>query len=126
VAQLITREELALVVDEDISVEKFDALYRLGRRVLATGYVGDPEEATGHTADVIAGVLTGVMVRILSNPKGARQLSATGAAVTFGGSDVEISSIFTLTPYERANLAEVSPITATRSGAFTIYPGRVG
>lgn len=123
-AQLISREELSLVLDEDISVDRFTALYDQALRVVSSGYDGDPEAAIGRAADVVAGVLFGVMVRIQSNPKGARQLSATSASVTFGGSDVEISSIFTLTSAERATLAEVSPGITTRSGAFSITPFR--
>ena len=123
-AQLITREELALVLDETISPERFDALYRLGLRVVATGYA-DPESATGRAAEIVSGVLFGVLARILSNPKGARQLVGGPASVTFGGSDVEVAAIFTLTDQERADLADAANTTGLRpSGAFTIRPGR--
>ncbi len=122
-AQLITREELSFVLDEDISAERFNALYKTGLRVVRSGYRGDPEAADPDAAEIIAGVLTGVLVRIVSNPKGARQLNAGGAGLTFGGSDADIAQVFTLTDDERADLAAVSPQTI-RSGAFTIRPGR--
>ena len=122
-AQLITREELALVLDEDFSTERFDALYRQAIRVVRTGYRGDLEALTDREADVVAGVLFGVMVRIASNPKGARQLSAGAAAMTFGGSDVEVSAIFSLTEAERADLSDLTT-AATGGGAFTIRPVR--
>ncbi len=120
--QLITREELALVLDETISEERFDALYKTGLRVVRSGYPGNPEEAEVNAREIIAGVLFGVLARIVSNPKGARQLNAGGAGLTFGGSDDEIRAIFSLTDDERADLAAASP-QATRTGAFTIRPG---
>jgi hypothetical protein len=122
VAQLISREELALVLDEDISEDRFNALYRAGLRVVSAGYNGDPDDATDRTAQVVSGVLLGVLVRIVANPKGARQLNAGGAGLTFGGSDADIAAVFSLTDDERADLAEVSPAPTGRSGAFTILP----
>jgi hypothetical protein len=122
-AQLITHEELALVLDETISLARFNALYRLGLRVVATGY-DNPEAAVGRAAEIVSGVLFGVMARFLSNPKGARQLVGGPASVTFGGSDVEVAAIFTLTPQERADLADAANATGIRpGGAFTIRPG---
>ena len=121
-AQLITGEELALVLDEIISPERFAALYKTGLRVIRSGYRGDPEAADPDAAEVIAGVLFGVLVRIVSNPKGARQLNAGGAGLTFGGSDSDIAAVFSLTDDERDDLAAVSP-TLPSTGAFTIRPG---
>lgn len=122
-AQLITREELALVLDETISPERFEALYRQGLRVVASGY-SDPESAVGRAAEIVSGVLFAVLARIVSNPKGARQLVGGPASVTFGGSDIEISSIFTLTDQERADLADAAdPTGVTTSGAFSFRPG---
>jgi hypothetical protein len=123
-AQLITREELALVLDETISPERFVALYNQGLRIVSTGYA-DPESATGRAAEIVSGVLFGVLARIVSNPKGARQLVGGPASVTFGGSDVEIASIFTLTDQERADLFDAAtPGGVQGGGAFTIRPGR--
>ncbi|MBP2323358.1 hypothetical protein JOF56_003743 [Kibdelosporangium banguiense] len=122
-AQLISREELALVLDEDISEARFNALYASGLRVVSAGYNGDPEAAKGRAAQVVAGVLFGVLVRIGSNPKGARQLNAGGAGLTFGGADADIAAVFSLTDDERANLDSVSPAPIGRSRAFTIRPG---
>lgn len=121
-AQLITREELALVLDETISEERFQALYRIGIRVIRTAYRGDPEVAEPEAAEAIAGILFGVIVRISSNPKGARQLVGGPASVTFGGSDADVASVFALTDSERADLAYLSPLQP-RSGAFSIRPG---
>lgn len=123
---LITAEELGLVLDETLSAERFNALYRAGLRVVSAGYNGDPEAATGWQADVVSGVLMGVLVRIASNPKGARQLNAGGAGLTFGGADADIASVFSLTDDERADLAAVSPtkIPGSSGGAFTIRPLR--
>ncbi len=121
--QLITAEELSLVLDETISPERFNALYKTGIRVVRSGYLGDPEEADPHAREVVAGVLFGVMVRIASNPKGTRQLNAGGAGLTFGGTDDTIAKVFTLTADELDRLAEVSPTPPARSGAFTIRPG---
>ncbi len=122
---LITREELEHVLDEDITPERFESLYRIGVRVVSSGYRGDPEAATGQTAEVIAGVLFGVVVRIASNPKGQRQINAGGAGLTFGGTDDTIAKIFTLTDEELDRLAEVSPEPPRQSGAFTIRPWAV-
>lgn len=122
-AQFIEREDLNLVLGENLSEERFNALYNIALRVVSSGYNGDPALATGRASEVVAGVLFGVMTRILSNPKGARQLQAGPAAVTFGGSDDSIAAVFTLTENERADLAEVSAAPASRSGAFTIRPG---
>ncbi len=77
------------------------------------------------TAEVVSGVLFGVLVRIASNPKGARQLNAGGAGLTFGGADADIASVFSLTDDERADLAAVSPQAVGGTGAFTIRPGRL-
>ncbi|MDT8915755.1 hypothetical protein [Amycolatopsis sp. PS_44_ISF1] len=122
-AQLISREELAFVLDEDLSEDRFDSLYRSGLRVVSAGYNGDPEDSTGRAALVVSGVLLGVLVRIVANPKGARQLNAGGAGLTFGGSDADIATVFSLTDDERADLATVSPTPPGRgSGAFTILP----
>ena len=121
--QLITAEDLALVLDEPISDDRFDALYAQGLRIVRSGFTGDPETVTGRAADVVAGVLFGVISRIVANPKGARQLNAGSAAVTFGGADAEIASVFTLTAAERASLAEVN-VVGSGGGAFTIRPGR--
>lgn len=121
-AQLVTREELAFVLDEDFSEDRFNAIYRTGVRVVSSGYRGDPEAAVGQTAEVIAGVLFGVMVRIASNPKGQRQINAGGAGLTFGGTDDTIAKIFTLTDEELDRLAEVSPTPPRVGGAFTIRP----
>lgn len=122
-AALITREEVALVLDEDISVDRFDALYRQALRVVRTGYDGDPEAATGRTADVIAGVLFSVAARILSNPRAARQLNGGPAAVTFGGSDQDIRAVYSLSDAERADLVDVSTAGGS-SAAFTIRAQR--
>lgn len=120
---LITREELGLVLDEDFSQPRFDALYKIGLRVVRQAYKGDPEAADDETSEVIAGVLFGVIARIVANPKGARQLMAAGAGLTFGGTDADIASIFTLTDDERDALDAVSPSRgATGSAAFTIRP----
>lgn len=121
-AQLIDRMELALVLDETISPEKFEALYRTGIRVIRTAYRGDPEDADLDAREALAGILFGVCVRIASNPKGARQLNAGGAGLTFGGADADIASVFSLTDDERADLAALLPAAASRSGAFTIMP----
>ncbi len=123
-AQLITVEELNYILDETITPERFTALYKIGLRVIRSAYRGDPEQADPDAAEVIAGVLTGVLARIVSNPRGARQLNAGGAGLTFGGSDSEISAVFSLTDDERADLASVSPLAPT-TGAFTIRPGRL-
>ncbi len=123
--QLISREELALVLDEDISVERFNALYSISRRIVQGAFPSDIEALTGPTSDAVAGVLVSVMARILSNPKGARTLSAGAAAVTFGGHDAEITRIFSLNEDERAALDEAArPPSGVTSGAFTIRPGR--
>ena len=123
-AQLITREELALVLDETISAERFAALYKIGLRVVRSGWIGDPEDAPTNAAEVIAGVLFGVVARIVSNPRAARQLNAGGAGLTFGGSDAEIRAVFTLTDDERATLAEAQRgVSGVGSGAFSIRPG---
>lgn len=122
-AHLIERSHLALVLGEEISQEQFDALYRAGITVISAGYHGNPEEATGHAAEVITGVLFGVMVRIQSNPKGARQLVAGPASVTFGGADDDIAEVFTLTEWERLDLEAVSPVRTSGAKAFTIRPG---
>lgn len=121
-AQLITREELAHVIDESISEERFNGLYDAAIRVVRTGYRGDPEQATGYAADVITGVLQGVMMRIMANPKGARTVGLGSANVTFGGKDSEVANVFALNEYERADLARVSPRRST--GVFTISPRR--
>jgi len=121
-AQLIERTDLTLVLGEDISEERFAALYRTALRVVSAAYNGNPEDATGRAAEVVSGVLFGVLVRVLSNPTGARQLSAGPAAVTFGGSDESIAAVFTLTESERADLAAVSATPASTRGAFTIRP----
>lgn len=123
-AQLITVEELALVLDEDISEDRFDALYNTARRIVQGAYPSDVEALTGTSADVVAGVLTSVMARILSNPKGARTLAAGPASVTFGGADAEITRIFSLNDDERAALEDAARPLGGRSGAFTIRPGR--
>lgn len=120
---LITRDEFALITGESVTQPQFDALYAAARRVVSSAYDGPVDEATGRPADVVGGVLLSVMTRILSNPKGARQLVAGPASVTFGGSDVEVAAIFTLTPTERADLESVSTVDLD-SGAFTIRPGR--
>lgn len=122
---LITREELEHILDEDITPERFESLYRIGIRVVSSGYRGNPEEAVGQTAEVIAGVLFGVVVRIASNPKGTRQLNAGGAGLTFGGTDDTIAKVFTLTDEELDRLAEVSPEPPRAAGAFTIRPWAV-
>jgi hypothetical protein len=123
-AQLISREELALVLDEDISQDRFDAVYSVALRAVRTGYSGDPEAATGRALDVVTGVLQGVIVRILANPKGVRTLGLGSANVTFGGKDTEVAFIFALTEGERADLAEVSSAVGSARGAFTIRPWR--
>ncbi|WP_394620945.1 hypothetical protein JNUCC0626_18180 [Lentzea sp. JNUCC 0626] len=122
-AQLVSREELALVLDEAISAERFNALYSTALRIVRTGYDGDPEAATGRALDVVTGVLQSVLARILTNPKGARTVGLGSANVTFGGQDSDIANVFALTEAERADLTEVSP-RPVRSGAFTIMPGR--
>ena len=121
--RFIERTDFNLVLGEDLSEERFAALYNLALKVVSAAYNGDPVLATGRAAEVISGVLFGVMTRVLSNPKGARQLQAGPAAVTFGGSDVTVAAIFTLTDAERADLAEISLAPTMRSGAFTIRPG---
>ena len=123
---LITVEELNFVLDESLTPQRFDAIYKIGVRVISAAYNGDPDAATGYAAEVVAGVLFGVLARIVSNPKGARQLNAGGAGLTFGGSDENIASVFSLTDDERADLAAVSPgapAGRTGHGAFTIRPG---
>jgi len=120
-APLISREELALVLEEDIRQDRFDALYNIALRTIRTGYDGDPEAATGRAADVVAGVIQSVMVRIMTNPKGARSVGLGAANVTFGGGDVDIANVFSLTAAERDDLSSVSPIPSAR-GAFTVRP----
>lgn len=122
-ADLITRDEMALVLDEPLSDERFAALYALGMRVVRSGFRGDVDALDPTDADIVAGVLFGVMARILSNPKGARQLVGGPASVTFGGSDAEVAAIFTLTDSERVDLATVASGGLTGRRAFTIRPG---
>lgn len=119
-APLISREELALVLGEDIPEDRFAAVYAMAVRAIRSAYKGDPEEATGDAEDTVIGVLQSVVVRILTNPKGARTVGLGSANVTFGGPDVEIARVFLLTEDERAELAAVSP--GRRTGAFTINP----
>lgn len=121
---LITRDDLALVIDEAVTEERFDKLYATSLRIVRTGFDGDPEATTDRTRDVVAAVLFGVMVRIVANPKGARAVAAGSASVTFGGADGDIASIFALTDAERDDLASVSSTGGspfTRS-AFTARP----
>lgn len=120
-AQLIDRSELALVLDEAIPAEKFDAAYKMALRAVRTAYAGDPEEATGNARYVVEGVLQNVITRILTNPRGVRTLGLGSANTTFGGTDVEITRTTALTAEERSDLEGVSP-TRRRTGAFTINP----
>lgn len=121
---LVTRDEFNLILDESVSEARFAALYTIARRIVQGAYPTDVEILSGRPAEIVAGVLTSVMARILSNPKGARTLSAGAAAVTFGGADAEITRIFTLNADERAALDDAAYIPSGRSGAFTIRPGR--
>lgn len=121
---LVSREEFALVMDEDVSVERFNALYATARRIAQGAYPTDVEDLTGRPADVVAGVITSVMARILSNPKAARTLSAGAAAVTFGGADAEITRVFSLNEDERLAMADAQRVVGLRTGAFTAFrPG---
>ncbi len=122
--QLVTQEEINLVLDETVSEERFDALYTVTRRVITSAYPVDVDGLTGLKAEIVAGVMTSVMARILANPKGARTLSAGAAAVTFGGNDAEITKIFSLNASERAALESALALDAVtpRTGAFTIRP----
>ena len=122
--RLVTRDDVNLILDESLSEERFHALYTVARRVVQAAYPTDVDALTGRPAEIVAGVLTGVIARIVSNPKGARQLNAGGAGLTFGGSDAEIARAFTLNATEREALAEAADVPGTRSGAFTIRPGR--
>ncbi len=127
-APLVTREELGFVLDEAIPPARYQALYRAATRIVQAHTHLDINQATGRSADIIAGVLTSVMARIVSNPKGARTLSAGSAAVTFGGADAEITRTFTLNEDERESLDAAARIDAPASigtGAFTIRPGRL-
>ncbi len=119
---LVTREEINLVLDENVSVERFDALYTITSLVITSAYPVDVDALTGIKAEIVGGVMTSVMARILANPRGARTLSAGAAAVTFGGDDAEITRIFSLSASERAVLesALVLDSAAPRTGAFTI------
>lgn len=118
---LITRTEVEGLLDESFTPERFDAAYTSTLRVIKTAYKGDPEAATGHAADVVAGVVQSVLVRLLTNPKGARTVGLGSANVTFGGPDEDIARVFSLTDEEREDLAAVSPEPARRA-AFTIRP----
>lgn len=120
---LISREELALVLGEDIPEERFTALYSWTLRILRTGYDGNPEAAVGRDLDVITGVAQSVMVRILTNPKGARAVGLGSANVTFGGADTDVANVFSLTDTERDDLSAISAVPVS-SGAFTIRPRR--
>lgn len=120
---LVSRDELALTLDESISEERFAALYTIARRIVQGAIAADVETLTGTAADGVAGVLTSVMARILSNPKGARTLQGGPAAVTFGGADAEITRIFSLNEDERRTLEDAVRAPGARSGAFTIRPG---
>ncbi len=126
--QLVTAEELSLLLDETIPPARYTALYATASRIVQAHTHLDINDATGRSADIIAGVLTSVMARIVSNPKGARTLSAGSAAVTFGGADAEITRTFTLNEDEREALENAARIDAPASigtGAFTIRPGRL-
>ncbi len=126
--QLVTVEELSLLLDETITVERYNALYVTAHRIVQSYTHMDINDVTGRAADIVAGVLTSVMARIVSNPKGARTLSAGSAAVTFGGADAEITRTFTLNEDEREALdaaARIDAPAAIGSGAFTIRPGRL-
>ena len=126
--QLVTREELALLLDETISEERYAALYATAWRIVQSYAHTDINDVTGRAAEIVAGVLTSVMARIVSNTKGARTLSAGSAAVTFGGADAEITRTFTLNEDERDALETAARIDAPvsiGSGAFTIRPGRL-
>lgn len=120
---LVTREEFNLVLDEDVSVERYTALYTVARRVVQAAFPTSVDALTGQSAEIVAGVLTSVMARILSNPTGARTLSGGAAAVTFGGADAEITRIFTLNSAERQALTDAAlAITGSAGGAFSIRP----
>ncbi len=126
--QLVTAEELSLLLDETVPEARYVALYNTASRIVQAHTHLDINDATGRSADIIAGVLTSVMARIVSNPKGARTLSAGSAAVTFGGADAEITRTFTLNEDEREALdaaARIDAPAAIGSGAFTIRPGRL-
>lgn len=122
---LVTRQELELILDETISDERFQALYATAFRIVQSYTHFDIAAITGRAADIVAGVLTSVMARIVTNPKGARTLSAGAASVTFGGADAEITRTFTLNEDERDALSVAAAIDAPASrlgGAFTIRP----
>lgn len=86
---------------------------------MKTGFAGDPEATTDHARDVVTAVLFGVMVRIISNPKGARAIAAGPASVTFGGADGDVASIFALSDSERLDLASINAGARHYTRAFT-------
>lgn len=117
---LVDRVEFSLINGEDLSAEKFTALYNRTLKIVRPAYSGDIDTATGRAADVIHNVFVSVMSRLHNNPRGARSLGVGTANVTFGWSDGEVGNIYGLTDNEARDLAALSITSGT---AFSIRPG---
>ena len=104
----VTREDLEGVLGTPVTDERFTAVHTAALRLIRTVYKPDPMAATGRAADVLSAVYTSIVMRLLTNPTGARSLGLGSANVTFGGSDVDIANAAVLSDSERRDLASLS------------------
>ena len=100
----VTRDELSGILSMPITSERMANVDAAARRLMRSVYRGDISAADGYTADVLDSVYTSIVLRLLTNPTGARSLGLASANVTFGGPDEDFSNVATLTPAERADL----------------------
>lgn len=105
----VRSSDLSTITGEDITDEQFVALDRVVRGLIASVYPGDLDAASGRRQAVLDAVYTSAMVRLISNPFGARSVSLSSGGITFGGSDEAISNAFSLTAAERADLISLRP-----------------
>ncbi len=117
----VTRDDVVAVTGTPLDLDRFAALDRLTRTVLSAEYTGTIDLAEGRRARVLDAVYLSAIVRLATNPGGARSIGLGSANVTLAGSDESLTGAFSLTPEERSQLRALRPrrVTSVRMRSLT-------
>lgn len=104
----VTRESLAATGAANVTEERFEAVSVVVLNLIGSVYKGAVDTAEGRAASVLNSVFFSVVLRLLTNPAGARAIGLGSANVTFGGLTGDVGNSAALTSDEADSLRSLT------------------